>query len=285
MSEHLKGSLSRRALWGCLLALFVVSVFAHVAWAQKARPVTSLRMYVIELGGRPPGPRESTYPAYLIVHPKGSLLWEAGALPDAYVGTNRPREELRDALRTIVTPKPLKEKLAEIGYSPAQITYFALSHYHDDHTGNANDFAGSTWLVQKAERDAMFAEKPPAIGDIRTYSALKNSKTVIIENKDYDVFGDGTTVIKFTPGHTPGHQSLFLKLAKFGPVLLSGDLYHSTTEHVPPFDTGTGIDNKEQTLASRMALESFLKQTGAQLWIHHDVPTIRALKKSPEYYE
>ncbi len=60
------------------------------------------------------------------------------------------------------------------------------------------------------------------------------------------MFGDGTVVIKFTPGHTPGHQSLFLKLAKTGPVLLSGDLYHYpeeiTYKRIPSFDS-----DKEQT--------------------------------------
>ena len=54
----------------------------------------------------------------------------------------------------------LKAQLAEVGYSPSDITYLALSHYHYDHTANANEFAASTWLVRQAERDAMFAEKP-----------------------------------------------------------------------------------------------------------------------------
>jgi glyoxylase-like metal-dependent hydrolase (beta-lactamase superfamily II) len=279
----------RRRLFGKSLWLLVIVGWAlqtHVA-AQQPPKVSTLRLYVIDQGGRPPGPRESCYPAYLIVHPSGrTLLWETGALPDAYIGTGRSTDDLRDALRTIVAPKPLKAKLAEIGYTPAQITFLALSHFHDDHTGNANDYAGSTWLVQKADRDAMFAEKPPDIADPRTYSALKNSKTVVIENKDYDVFGDGTAVLEFTPGHTPGAQALYLKLAKTGGVILSGDMYHGTSEHVAPFTNVPAIDfNKEQTIASRLKIEEFMKQSGAQLWIHHDVPTFKMLKKSPEFYE
>ena len=46
------------------------------------------------------------------------------------------------------------------------------------------------------------------------YSQLRNSKTVILPVTDYDVFGDGTVVIKCTPGHTPGHQVLALRLPK-----------------------------------------------------------------------
>jgi glyoxylase-like metal-dependent hydrolase (beta-lactamase superfamily II) len=100
-----------------------------------------------------------------------------------------------------------------------------MSHGHGDHTANANDFAGSTWLVNKAERDVMFAETVPRFYTAATYSALKTSKTKFIDG-DYDVFGDGTVVIKQTPGHTPGHQVLALNLAKTGTVVMTGDLYH-----------------------------------------------------------
>ena len=93
-----------------------------------------------------------------------------------------------------------------------------------------------------------------------TFSALKNAKTTIIKTDDYDVFGDGTVIIKSAPGHTPGHQVLFLKLAKTGPLLVAGDLYHypeeRTTGNVPTFEY-----NKEQSLASRAKIEAFLKQS------------------------
>jgi len=122
---------------------------------------------------------------------------------------------------TISSPKPLLPQLAAFGYRPENITYIAFSHYHFDHTANANAFAGSTWLVHAAERDAMFAASNK---DQSAYNRLRNSKTVILPNSDYDVFGDGTVVIKYAPGHTPGHQVLALKLPKTGPVLIAGDL-------------------------------------------------------------
>ncbi len=116
------------------------------------------------------------------------------------------------------------------------------------------------------------------------YSALRNSKTEIITKDEYDVFGDGAVVIKSATGHSPDHQVLFLKLAKTGPVLLSGDLYHYPEERklnrVP-----TTEFNAEQTIASRAAIEAFLKKTGAQLWIQHDFTANAKLKKAPEFYE
>ena len=98
------------------------------------------------------------------------------------------------------------------------------------------------------------------------------------------MFGDGTVVLKSAPGHTPGHQVLFVKLAKTGPVVVSGDLYHypeeRTLNRIPTFDA-----DEKQTAASRAALDVFLKQTGAQLWIQHDFIANAKLKKAPGYYE
>ena len=94
----------------------------------------------------------------------------------------------------------------------------------------------------------------------------------------------GPLQVVWTPGHSPGHQVLFLKLAKTGPVVLSGDLYHYPEERrlnkVP-----TTEFNAEQTAASRAAVEDFLKKTGAQLWIQHDFTGNAQLRKAPAFYE
>src|SRR4029453_18747571 len=120
--------------------------------------------------------------------------------------------------------KRLIAQLGEVGYAAKDIEYLALSHYHYDHTANANAFSGATWLVRKTERDAMFAATPPGVTQPSTYAALRNARTLLVEHDDHDVFGDGTVVIKSAPGHTHGHQMLWVKLAKTGSVLLSGDL-------------------------------------------------------------
>ena len=137
-------------------------------------------------------------------------------------------------------------------------------------------------IVQKAERDAMFGDNvtPQAINP--DYAALKNANTRLL-NGDHDVFGDGTVVIKATPGHTVGHQVLFLKLPKTGPIVLSGDLYHYPAER-----TLGRMPDREKTAGtaeSRAKVEALLKETGAQLWVGHDIVGFAKLKKSPEYYE
>ncbi|HEY4709797.1 MAG TPA: N-acyl homoserine lactonase family protein [Candidatus Acidoferrales bacterium] len=226
---------------------------------------------------------------YLVVHPKGTLMWDTGAVLDsAWKPTGSPVAQhivLPDGeQRDVTVRRSLESQLSEVGYAPADITYIALSHYHYDHTANANAFAGATWLVRQIERDAMFVPNPAGAAQPSTYSALRNSKTVLLGTEDYDVFKDGTAVIKFAPGHTPGHQVLYVKLQKTGGVLLSGDLYHFPEERalgrVPTFEF-----NQDQTRASRAVIEAFLKQTGAQLWIQHDFAGNAKLKKSPAFYD
>jgi len=145
-------------------------------------------------------------------------------------------------------------------------------------------FAKATWLVRKLERDIMFTEPFSPRTEPANYSALKNSKTKIVTQDDYDVFGDGTVVLKSTPGHSPDHQVLFLKLTRTGPIVLSGDLYHYPEERklnrVP-----TTEFNAAQTIASRAAMEAFLKKSGAQLWIQHDFTANARLRKAPGFYE
>ena len=215
-------------------------------------------------------------------------MWDTGAVPDtSWKFTGSPllyKLILPNLQRDINLTKPVKEQLAEVGYSPADITYLALSHYHYDHTANANEFSNAIWLVRQNEHDSMFAKQAPVVTRPSTYSALQNSKTQIITTDEYDVFGDGTVVIKAAPGHTPGHQVLFIKLIKEGNIVLSGDLYHypeeRTLDRVPTFEF-----NQEQTKTSRRNIDTFLKKMNAQLWIQHDFGANSKLKKVPAYYE
>ena len=227
--------------------------------------------------------RDFAVPCYRVVHPKGTIAVGCGR----WFRTRLFRAGGGPVTQGISTAtKTLKAQLAEIGYKPADINYISLSHQgHSDHTANANQFAAaSTWLVPLAERNAMFATTAAGIMQQSSYSALKSSKTVILGSDDYDVFGDGTVVIKSAPGHTPGHQVLFLKLAKTGPLLVAGDLYHypeeGTMKRFPTFEF-----NKDQSAVSRAAINEFLKKSGAQMWIEHDAATFVKLKKSPAFYD
>ena len=279
--------------WYRVALLIAALALPSAAQPHKPQPPKTLRLYVFDCGmldnadiSRYALTREEigthlmSVPAFLIVHPKGTLMWDVGAVPDA----NFKADGLPGTLNYATSLKPLVVQLGEVGYTPADVTYLALSHFHWDHVGNANAFAGSTWLVRQRERDIMFADPPSTRTIFANYSALKTSRTVIIREDEYDVFGDRSVIIKSAPGHSPDHQVLFLKLAKTGPVLLSGDLWHYPEERklnrLPIAEF-----NKDQTTASRQRIDEFLKKTGAQLWIQHDYLATMKLKKAPAFYE
>jgi glyoxylase-like metal-dependent hydrolase (beta-lactamase superfamily II) len=287
------------AVYVSVVLAFLLTLPSGFSQTRKPAPPKSVRLYVLDCGritvangdsmGFKPGELATANmvtPCFLIVHPKGTLMWDTGEIPDsAFASGGSPQKQ-----GAFTVDRPLLPQLAAIGYTPADITYLALSHYHGDHVANANAFAGSTWIVQQRDRDAIFAPRQEtnqrlgAVAAASFFTDLAKSKTMLLKGEDHDVFGDGSVVIKFTPGHTPGHQSLFLKLAKTGPILLSGDLYHYpeeiTYKRIPSFDF-----DKDQTARSRAMIEDFVKKNHAQLWIQHDYTAGIKRKIAPQFYE
>ena len=275
-------------------AVLMIAAIASVTAQNRPAAPASLRLYVLDcgtIGSMNPasydlkaeeikGSLDFVTPCYLVVHPSGTLMWDVGQIAD----TNFPADGSPAKQGVFTSTRKLLPQLAAVGYKPSDITYLAMSHYHTDHTANANEFASSTWIVQEAERNAMFGQTPPRQAQPASFSKLKDAKSIVVANKDHDVFGDGSVVIKFTPGHSPGHQSLFLKFAKTGPVVLSGDLYHYPEERsldrVPTFDS-----DRDQTRKSRQGLEQFLTQSKAQLWIQHDSSVYSKWARAPQYID
>ena len=285
-----------------LFTLLMIALALHVSEAQtRPAPSQSVRLYVFDGGvlesdparykmtKEDVGTTQLSVAAYLVVHPKGVLMWDTGAITDTdWKPNGKPSVQtlkLPDGQgRQVTITSSLTQQLKAAGYAPSDVTHLALSHYHWDHTANANAFAGAMWLARPLDREAMFGDKPVGTSRPATYAALKNSKTTLIKEDEYDVFGDGTVILKSAPGHTPGHQVLFVKLAKTGPVVLSGDLYHYQAERrldrYPTFEFDV-----EQTRMARKSVDAFLKKTGAQLWIQHELDAHKKLKKSPQYYD
>ena len=285
--------------WRTCLAL--LAGLAIVATSSAALP-ESMRLYVFDCGTlnynnadayqlkrEEVANTDMSIACFLIAHPKGALMWDAGAVPDSMWKPTGAPVRLHFTLpdrteRDVTMRQPLKAQMAAVGYSPSAIKYLAISHYHWDHIANANDFDGATWIARKSEHDIMFGSAEPERTIRANYNKLQKAKTQIIGTEDYDVFGDGKVVLKYTPGHTPGHQVLFLDLPKTGKVVIGGDLYHypeeRTLNRVPHRDF-----NPQQTAVSRSALETFLKMSGATLWIQHDIASNTKLKKSPQFYE
>ncbi len=218
-------------------------------------------------------------PCYVIRHPKGLLLWDAG-LGDQLVGHPAPATPNGIQLRADTA---LTAQLKTLGLTPGDFTYIAFSHFHLDHTGNANLFARATWIINQSELDWATGKSPPPIVDMKTLSAYKTAKTRMIAG-DEDVFGDGSVRILKTPGHTPGHQALMLKLTKSGTVILSGDLYHFRSDRTRGLVMTANTD-RAATLASFNRIEALVKNAHARLIIQHDPQDFAAFPKFPAYLD
>jgi glyoxylase-like metal-dependent hydrolase (beta-lactamase superfamily II) len=217
-------------------------------------------------------------PCFVIRHPKGTLLWDTG-LGDKLA---QSKGGVDIEVGHMQVDAPLLDQLKAIGLTPSDITYLSFSHTHFDHTGNANEFPDATWILNKAEL-AWAESKPGPFVNLDTFSDYKTAKKQMIDG-DYDVFGDGSVMILKTPGHTPGHQSLELRLKKSGVVILSGDLFHQranyTYRRVPPFNV-----SRADTLASIDRIDTILKNTKGRLVVQHDAGDFKGLPKFPKYLD
>lgn len=281
------------ALWLAALALAGAGCAAPPAPTDKT-PVGVQRLYVLYCGEAhipdvspwSPGfnagkPAVFSDNCYLIHHGKDWMLWDTGypdtlsATPEGIVGPRNSR-----AMRT----RTLVDQLAQIGVTPAQITVLAFSHTHGDHVGNGNLFTAATLYIQQAEYDAAFGPEPARFGFVpATYEKLRGNPVVKLHG-DHDIFGDGSVRIVATPGHTPGHQSLLVRLPRTGAVVLSGDVAHFSENFVERRVPGFNFD-REQSRASMDRVDALVKAEHAQLWINHDSAQSATLVHAPGFYE
>lgn len=216
---------------------------------------------------------------YVIQHPDGNLMWDAG-LPESLVGMPEPYTSPNGAF-TVSRKDSVVNQLKQIGLTLDDFKYIALSHTHFDHTGHANVFKKATWLVPETEYDFVTSDEIKK-DDVDLYNAIKELTNLKKLKGDHDVFGDGTVVLKYMPGHTPGHQVLYLNLAEHGPLLLSGDLYHFSENRefrrIPIFNYDVS-----QTRASMDKFEAFAEENNAKVYLQHSREDFNKMPKAPKY--
>ena len=210
------------------------------------------------------------YSCYLVKHGDDYLLWDTG---HAMTMPN-------------VAPKvSLVDLLAKIDVKPDQIKYVGISHYHADHTGQIASFPKATLLIGTREWDAISAPEPAQGVNFKPFESwLKGDSAIdaLPLGPDKDVFGDGTVIVLRTPGHTPGHSSLLVKLAQMGPVILSGDAVHFRENYdsdgVPIFNY-----DRAQTIASIQRMKQIESNLKATLIIQHDARDVGKLPEFPAF--
>jgi len=208
------------------------------------------------------------FSCYIIKHGDEYLLWDTG---HAMTMPN-------------VAPKvSIVDQLAKGDIKPEQIKYVGISHYHADHTGQISSFPKATLLIGAREWDAISAPKPAEGVNYKPFESwIKGDSKVEPQPIDKDVFGDGSVIMLRTPGHTPGHSSLLVKLAEKGPVILSGDAVHFRenldTDGVPAFNF-----DRAQTVASIERLKKIAANLKGQIIIQHDARDVEKLPAFPAF--
>ena len=286
---------------GILLAVTLAALRPAVAEelqtqnGEAAATDASLQLYVFNCGDfRFPsvenfsvGDNETTVrdlvvPCYIIDHPRGTLLWDGG-LPSATANTSGWQRDPETGVQ-VRMQQTLQSQLLEmdLGFDLTSIDLAAFSHIHYDHVGVANELTNAKWLVQRGDYDVVVKGGTVPAYDPALLAEIKERPTQVLDG-DYDVFGDGKVRLISATGHTPGHQVLYVELEDFGPLMLSGDLYHfrlsRDQRRVPMFNV-----DKNQTLEAMDKVEALVAETGATFWIEHDAALFETLKLAPNFY-
>lgn len=274
----------RRTKLALLIAALALSGPAALAQSEKSGVE---RLYVLNCGEGTAGDISRWTPGlnegktmdfvdscYLVKHSKGWFLWDTG-IADSVASMPNGLVPADPKAVTWRRPKTLASQLEQLGLKPEDVKAMAVSHTHPDHTGNVELFPQAMLYVQKAEYDWPGANNAPR---------FKPSHPVELLTGDKDVFGDGSVTILSTPGHTPGHQSLLVKLPKTGAVVLSGDAVHFRDNWDNRRVPGMNVD-KDQSAASMQKIADTLGKEKAQLWINHDKAQRDSQKMAPEFYD
>jgi N-acyl homoserine lactone hydrolase len=208
-----------------------------------------------------------TFSCYVIKHGDDYMVWDTGYVPGS--NPSAPTVSLLD-------------QLAQIKVNPEQVKFVGISHFHADHTGQLVSLPDATLLIGDREWAALTATPPMAGANVAPFKHwISGGGKVEPQAADKDVFGDGTVVILRTPGHTPGHQALLVRLKEKGAVILSGDVVHFRENYEGDGVPGFNFD-RAQTIASIERIKQIEKNLKATVIIQHDPRDIGRLPAFPD---
>ena len=215
----------------------------------------------------------------VLQHPDGVVVFDTGvnkaAITDADTAWGKAEDRVGYPLMEPGWDVP--SRLAKLGIDPADVRYVVNTHLHGDHVGGQLDCPNATFICQQDEFD--FAHDPDIPSMVREYPPADLAFDTLdyrpIEG-DHDLFGDGVVTLLKSPGHTPGHQSVLLRLPDTGPVMLTGDAIW-THWNLDEMTVPGIIWYVSAYVKSRRRLLGIRDETGARLFHTHDPATFTDL--------
>lgn len=222
------------------------------------------------------------YFCYLIRHPEGNVLFDSGGHPDLVRNPRARLGPVADSFEVLMAlDDDVTSKLASVGLEPGDVAHVAHSHLHYDHCGGIEALAHAEFYIQGAE--LAFANAPPAYQSTIFVRADFDHPVHWRElDGEHDIFGDGRVVLFPTPGHTPGHQSMLVRLDG-GAVILVGDAAYlpekMKARALPPI-----LWSPDKMIESFERIEELQRATGAELLFTHDLDYAVATRLAPERF-
>ncbi|BCC06960.1 MULTISPECIES: quorum-quenching N-acyl homoserine lactonase AiiA [Bacillus cereus group] len=212
---------------------------------------------------------------YLLETEEGPILVDTG-MPESAVNN----EGLFNGtfVEGQILPKMTEEDrivniLKRVGYEPDDLLYIISSHLHFDHAGGNGAFTNTPIIVQRTEYEAALHRE-------------EYMKECILPHLNYKIIEGGYEVVPgvqllYTPGHSPGHQSLFIETEQSGSILLTIDASYTKEnfEDEVPF---AGFDS-ELALSSIKRLKEVVMKEKPIVFFGHDIEQEKGCKVFPEY--
>lgn len=181
---------------------------------------------------------EVPVPAYLVRHPRaGLILVDTGLHPSV---ASDPKHNLGRRAAGYFSLEPGRDvtsQLRDRGSGPGDIGTVILTHLHLDHASAISEFPESVFVLSRQEWDAVNEARIPLLHGYRPahYDHAVDYRLVDFDGdriesygpfgRTFDLFGDGSVRLAYTPGHTPGHMSVFLRLPRRDFVIVADVAY------------------------------------------------------------
>ena len=231
---------------------------------------------------------EIPVPWFLIKHPQGNVVIDGGNAVEVAIDKYAHWGSVIDAYDPIMTKyENCVEQAKSIGVNVEDVKYLIQSHLHLDHSGGIGRFPNAIYIVQRLEYD--YAHNPDWFASpayIRKDFDKPNIHWKFLNDKKtdfYDLYGDGSIKIIFTPGHSPGHQSILLKLPKSGNILLTIDAAY-TLDHWENKCLPGLVTSSTQAAESVKKLRKVAKENDALVVTGHDPDAWANFKKAPLFF-